>query len=432
MPFPESLKAELRKRAAFRCCRCHEIGVEIHHIVPQADGGADGEDNAAPLCPNCHTWFGGNPDKRKEIREMRDWWYGVVQTKYGARENDMASKLDELLQAVRTQGAKSEPTGEPSAEPWGEEGLSDSRLRAARDSLATSERYVLENDVSKARVNALRGAILEERKASDIRRLFQAVRGYERRKEYRSDTRFGVRFLGWKGPLVEGSSWAGYRPRDFSDAPERFLAFQLGSLLEHERLDGPVMRSWADATAFCSEAIRQIDGRGGHADVLVVGGWLEQSIQSDLLRSADWSTPRTIRSVDVSDTASIRETANGLPVLEIRDARLSPSVHVVDLTDFRYVQTNPDAMSDDDLLLRVDEINWELAVEMLNRAPGLAESLYRSTRGEDGRFNREEAVVHLQLQVKLNIVEGGLIEYARDAFSKSTAVLGRSAEGKGG
>lgn len=75
MSFSEKLKTKVRERANFQCCRCQEIGVEIHHIVPKSKGGLDTEENAAPLCPNCHSKYGNNPDKRKEIREMRDSWY---------------------------------------------------------------------------------------------------------------------------------------------------------------------------------------------------------------------------------------------------------------------------------------------------------------------------------------------------------------------
>lgn len=75
MSFSETLKKKVRERANFRCCRCQEIGVEIHHIVPKSEGGLDTEENAAPLCPNCHSGYGGNTEKRKEIREMRDSWY---------------------------------------------------------------------------------------------------------------------------------------------------------------------------------------------------------------------------------------------------------------------------------------------------------------------------------------------------------------------
>jgi len=108
VPFNEDLKIRVRRRAAFECCRCHEIGPEVHHIVPQAQGGPDTEDNAAPLCPNCHTWFGANPEKRKEIRQMRDWWYEVCEAKYAGGEDQTVKKLDELVREVRRQGANAE------------------------------------------------------------------------------------------------------------------------------------------------------------------------------------------------------------------------------------------------------------------------------------------------------------------------------------
>jgi HNH endonuclease len=85
MPFPESILAEVRKRAAFRCCRCHEPGIDAHHITPASEGGPDTIDNAAPLCQNCHDRFGDNKRKRKEIRQMRDWWYEVVEEKWPRR-----------------------------------------------------------------------------------------------------------------------------------------------------------------------------------------------------------------------------------------------------------------------------------------------------------------------------------------------------------
>ncbi len=75
MSFSETLKLEIRRKAHFKCCLCRTLGVEIHHIVPQSEGGADDEDNAAPLCPTCHEIYGSNPVKRKFIREVRDFWY---------------------------------------------------------------------------------------------------------------------------------------------------------------------------------------------------------------------------------------------------------------------------------------------------------------------------------------------------------------------
>jgi len=86
--------------AAFRCCRCHEVGIDIHHIVPQAKGGSDEIDNAAPLCQNCHDRFGANPEKQKEIRQMRDFWYDVVKEKYHGDQSSF-EKLNETLLKVQ-------------------------------------------------------------------------------------------------------------------------------------------------------------------------------------------------------------------------------------------------------------------------------------------------------------------------------------------
>ena len=74
MSFSEPLKLDVRRRAHFRCCMCRGLGVEVHHIIPQAEGGPDTDYNAAPLCPSCHETYGANPTKRKFVRECRDLW----------------------------------------------------------------------------------------------------------------------------------------------------------------------------------------------------------------------------------------------------------------------------------------------------------------------------------------------------------------------
>lgn len=78
--FTEALKKKIRDRADLRCCiaGCHEPDIDIHHIVPRADGGDSTEGNAAPLCAGCHRTYGGDPAKRKMIREHRDRWYRTV------------------------------------------------------------------------------------------------------------------------------------------------------------------------------------------------------------------------------------------------------------------------------------------------------------------------------------------------------------------
>ena len=80
MPFSEPLKKRVRERGHLRCCICHAFSVEIHHIVPQTEDGPDTEENAAPLCPSCHENWGGNPQKRKLIREARDLWFRLCES----------------------------------------------------------------------------------------------------------------------------------------------------------------------------------------------------------------------------------------------------------------------------------------------------------------------------------------------------------------
>jgi hypothetical protein len=92
MGFSESLKLGIKRRAHFQCSLCHALGVEIHHITPEADGGPDTEDNAAPLCPTCHETWGANPDKRKFIREARDFWYEVCAKRY-ASDKDLLERI---------------------------------------------------------------------------------------------------------------------------------------------------------------------------------------------------------------------------------------------------------------------------------------------------------------------------------------------------
>jgi HNH endonuclease len=104
MPFSEGLKLQVRKMAAFRCCRCHEIGVDIHHIIPQAQGGTDDIDNAAPLCQNCHNRFGANAEKRKQIRGDEE-----LLVRSTCKKNIMGTSLnlkkinETILKILRTQ-----------------------------------------------------------------------------------------------------------------------------------------------------------------------------------------------------------------------------------------------------------------------------------------------------------------------------------------
>jgi len=64
MPFTQKIKDEAKWGSAYRCCVCHDVFVEVHHILPEADGGPSTIENAAPLCAKHHDLFGGNPGVR--------------------------------------------------------------------------------------------------------------------------------------------------------------------------------------------------------------------------------------------------------------------------------------------------------------------------------------------------------------------------------
>lgn len=49
--------------------------------------------NAAPLCASCHDLYGGNPEKRRQMREMRDHWWAQMEVR--ARALTIAEDLAE-------------------------------------------------------------------------------------------------------------------------------------------------------------------------------------------------------------------------------------------------------------------------------------------------------------------------------------------------
>ena len=100
MAFSETVKERVRQMADGRCCLCEEVFVDVHHIVPQSEGGADSEDNATPLCPGCHAKFGNNPDHRKQIREMRDRWYRKCASEQ-LSVKDLASVINDAKELVQ-------------------------------------------------------------------------------------------------------------------------------------------------------------------------------------------------------------------------------------------------------------------------------------------------------------------------------------------
>ena len=113
MPFPASVRNVALRRAHFKCVACHAPFVEVHHITPQSEGGADTLDNAAPLCAGCHGRYGANPDFRKQIRQMRDNWYDICEKRFspsGLEFGRQLNTLNETLQTVRADQVKYQDT----------------------------------------------------------------------------------------------------------------------------------------------------------------------------------------------------------------------------------------------------------------------------------------------------------------------------------
>lgn len=86
MPFKNSDKEEALVRSRRCCCVCHVFAglyTNVHHIVPEHQGGSDDLENAIVLCLRCHGEAGhynvkhpiGNKYSPNELRRHRDEWW---------------------------------------------------------------------------------------------------------------------------------------------------------------------------------------------------------------------------------------------------------------------------------------------------------------------------------------------------------------------
>jgi hypothetical protein len=50
--------------------------------VPEGQRGPNSLENAAPLCASCHDLYGGNPEKRKALVQMRDHWWDLIKERH--------------------------------------------------------------------------------------------------------------------------------------------------------------------------------------------------------------------------------------------------------------------------------------------------------------------------------------------------------------
>lgn len=90
MPFSPAVRKEALIASARHCSVCHRykgVKVEVHHIVPESEGGSNGIENAIVLCFDCHADAGhynskhprGKKMSPEELREAKDIWQIMVQ-----------------------------------------------------------------------------------------------------------------------------------------------------------------------------------------------------------------------------------------------------------------------------------------------------------------------------------------------------------------
>lgn len=89
MPLPRDVREQALLASARHCCVCRRykgVKIEVHHIVPESEGGENTADNAIALCFDCHADAGhynpnhprGTKYSQSGLERARDEWYRIV------------------------------------------------------------------------------------------------------------------------------------------------------------------------------------------------------------------------------------------------------------------------------------------------------------------------------------------------------------------
>lgn len=108
MPFPPNVKENALVSCGRCCCICHKfcgIKIEVHHIQEEANGGSNTEDNAIPLCFDCHAdqrsydhkHPKGNKYSESELRRHKDNWYEKIQGNIGIADRETVVETDKQV-----------------------------------------------------------------------------------------------------------------------------------------------------------------------------------------------------------------------------------------------------------------------------------------------------------------------------------------------
>lgn len=90
MPFSKDISQEVLIKSKRHCCLCYRFcgrNIELHHIIPKAQGGRDSLENCVPLCFDCHADVGhynnnhpkGKKISSKELKYHRDKLYSLIE-----------------------------------------------------------------------------------------------------------------------------------------------------------------------------------------------------------------------------------------------------------------------------------------------------------------------------------------------------------------
>ena len=98
---PANLRRRVLVEAGHRCAipTCRHIEVDIHHIIPWAEGQAHEYDNLIALCPNCHRRADRGQIDRKALR-LYKLNLRFIHDKYSQLEMDILFELHALPQGT--------------------------------------------------------------------------------------------------------------------------------------------------------------------------------------------------------------------------------------------------------------------------------------------------------------------------------------------
>lgn len=303
------------------------------------------------------------------------------------------------------------PTGDAARPPTVADRMSDrpappraQALAAARAELDADDRRVLAGEISAARVVGLRESILAESRGRGLQRLFEAGQAYVRIHEYRPERRFGSRIVSFKGPFVEGTNWVPHFPDTWVQSHDRFEQERWAELLFARPLTRRDVRTAAEGFAFVQAASEALRSAGARPDVVLQTGRPPEAFDRGIFGALDYAGPLAVRGVNVQGALSGHGKLAGLPIFQYFAPEQEAALFVVSFDDYVLERTDPAEGVDLDLLVEVTPIDQDEAIRMVDEQPEFRRTLFRSFNdGVEGEFTREQAVIHLQLKVVLEV-----------------------------